>query len=81
MWREVGTQFAVYWRAFLTRLERRHRLDPEKTGHLWLVHLLFLDDINANCNTFQHEWNHHPLSGSGQNQSPVVSTSTYRIRG
>ncbi len=73
MWLEVGTQFAIYWRAFFTRLERRHALDPEKPSHLWLLHLLFLDEINKSCMAFQQEWNHHPISGAGRNQTPAVS--------
>ncbi|KAI0686692.1 hypothetical protein C8T65DRAFT_590932 [Cerioporus squamosus] len=70
MWVEVGTQFCIYWRAFFTRLERRHGLDPSKPEHLWLLHLLFLDDINADCCSFQHEWNKHPVSGRGHNMTP-----------
>lgn len=73
MWVEVGTQFAIQWRAFFTRLERCHRLVPDQPGHLWLIHVLFLEEINADCRSFQRDWNHHPLSGSGHNQSPLVS--------
>ncbi|KAI0646013.1 hypothetical protein C8Q79DRAFT_1071722 [Trametes meyenii] len=71
MWVEVGTQFARRWRAFFTRLERCHRLDPEKPGHLWLLHQLFLEEINVDCRAFQREWNHHPISGNAHNQTPV----------
>ena len=72
MWVEVGTQFCIYWRAFFTRLERRHGLDPSKPEHLWLLHLLFLDDINADCGNFQRQWNKHPVSGIGRNMTPQV---------
>lgn len=72
MWVEVGTQFAIQWRAFFTRLERLHGLDPEKPGHLWLLHLLFLENINEDCLTFQNEWNNHSISGKGRNQTPLV---------
>ncbi|KAH9886213.1 hypothetical protein C8Q73DRAFT_748968 [Cubamyces lactineus] len=71
MWVEVGTQFAMRWRAFFTRLERCHRLDPSAPGHLWLLHVLFLREINDDCQSFQRDWNHHPLSGSGHNKSPL----------
>ncbi|KAI0717004.1 hypothetical protein C8Q76DRAFT_616779, partial [Earliella scabrosa] len=71
MWVEVGTQFAYQWRAFFTRLERRHHLDPTKPAHLWLLHFLFLDLINQDCATFQDHWNHHPLSGKGGDRSPL----------
>ena len=73
MWVEVGTQFAFRWRAFFTRLERRHELDPDKPEHLWLLHYLFLDMINEDCDSFRDHWNHHPLSGKGGDRSPLVS--------
>ncbi len=90
MWVEVGTQFCIFWRVFFTRLERRHGLDPSKPEHLWLLHMLFLDDINTDCRNFQREWNKHPVSGAGHNMTPNVSArrlvssgsliSTYIIR-
>ncbi|KAF7363701.1 hypothetical protein MSAN_01027800 [Mycena sanguinolenta] len=71
LWVEVGTQFAHRWRAFFTRLGRRHRLDRMNPGHLWLLHHLFLVEINDDCVEFQEEWNLHPLGGpSTKNQSP-----------
>ncbi|KDQ51616.1 hypothetical protein JAAARDRAFT_198894 [Jaapia argillacea MUCL 33604] len=40
------------WRAFFYRLERRHDLDVKNRTHLWLLHHLFLDAINEDCETF-----------------------------
>ncbi|KAG8935212.1 hypothetical protein FRC01_005468 [Tulasnella sp. 417] len=34
-------------------------------GHIWLLHFLFLDDINADADLFCEDWNHHPLSTPG----------------
>ncbi|RDX53979.1 hypothetical protein OH76DRAFT_1313617, partial [Lentinus brumalis] len=62
MWVEVGSQFAYGWRAFFTRLERWHRLDPSNPAHLWLLHYLFLELINVDCKRFREDWNHHPIS-------------------
>ena len=73
LWVEVGTQFARRWRAFFLRLERLHHLDRSDPHHLWLVHFLFLEDINNDCRTFQRHWNSHPISGEGHYQSPDVS--------
>ncbi|KAH7903832.1 hypothetical protein BJ138DRAFT_1019989 [Hygrophoropsis aurantiaca] len=70
LWVEVGSQFACSWRAFFYRLERLHRLDRENPAHLWLLHYLFLDEINADCQSFQDEWNAHPISGEGHDRSP-----------
>ena len=73
LWVEVGSQFARQWRAFFTRLERLHGLDVGDARHLWLLHILFLDDLNHDCQEFVREWNHHPISGRAQNQTPSVS--------
>ncbi|KAJ6595295.1 hypothetical protein B0H10DRAFT_2329373 [Mycena sp. CBHHK59/15] len=72
LWVEVGTQFARRWRGFFTRLEQLHGLDHTSPHHLWLLHHLFLDDINFDCQEFQAEWNLHPLGGTrNKGQSPA----------
>lgn len=74
LWVEVGTQFARRWRAFFTRLENLHRLDRSNPAHLWLLHFLFLEPLNKDCEEFQIEWNLHPMAGSGpKGRSPQVS--------
>ncbi|KAJ7732233.1 hypothetical protein DFH07DRAFT_755339, partial [Mycena maculata] len=70
LWVEVGSQFARRWRAFFYRLEALHGLDRTNPHHLWLLHLLFLDLINVDCANFRAEWNCHPISGEGHDQSP-----------
>ncbi|KIO21223.1 hypothetical protein M407DRAFT_80615, partial [Tulasnella calospora MUT 4182] len=70
LWVEVGSQFARSWRAFFLRLEEQHGLDPGNTSHRWLLHLLFLDMLNADATAFQKDWNLHGISGLGQNHSP-----------
>ncbi|KAJ6476126.1 hypothetical protein C8R45DRAFT_834301 [Mycena sanguinolenta] len=72
LWVEVGSQFARRWRAFFYRLEALHGLDRTNPHHLWLLHLLFLDLINNDCEEFRAEWNCHPLSSEG-NHSPNAS--------
>ncbi|KAG1827023.1 uncharacterized protein BJ212DRAFT_1257563, partial [Suillus subaureus] len=69
-WVEVGTQFACMWHAFFYQLERLHGLNVSNAQHLWLLHELFLRQIESDCNTFQAEWNVHPISGEGHDQSP-----------
>lgn len=73
LWVEVGSHFARKWRAFFLRLERLHGLDRKNPRHLWLLHRLFLESINHDCKVFQDEWNAHPISGLGKDQSPNVS--------
>ncbi|KAF7288225.1 Integrase catalytic domain-containing protein [Mycena chlorophos] len=72
LWVEVGTQFTRRWRAFFTRLERKCNLDHTSPQHLWLLHRLFLDAINSDCNDFVAEWNVHPLKGGdNKGRSPL----------
>ncbi|KAH6899439.1 hypothetical protein BKA70DRAFT_1115451 [Coprinopsis sp. MPI-PUGE-AT-0042] len=70
MWLEVGKQFARAWRAFFFCLEEHHLLDRTNKGHLWLLHHLFLKEINNDCKSFQATWNAHPISGGGHGLSP-----------
>jgi len=72
LWAEVGSQFARLWRAFFLRLERLHFLDRSNPNHLFILHLLFLDNINNDCNDFKKNWNAHSIS-SANNKSPNVS--------
>ena len=77
LWLEGGRHFARGWRAFFTRLERLHFLDRNDPHHLWLLHQLFLDDIQDDCNKFCNHWNRHPLSGKGENMCPLVCSSFF----
>ncbi|KAN0081210.1 hypothetical protein V8E55_008834, partial [Tylopilus felleus] len=61
LWVELGTQFVRHWRAFFTRLECQHMLNPQNPHHLWILHVLFLPAINQDCRDFRLEWNCHPI--------------------
>ena len=76
LWVEVGKRFVRHWHAFFTRLERCHLLERINPHHRWLLHYLFLDMINKDCQIFCDEWNAHPISGAGGGQSPNVSNRT-----
>ena len=72
LWLEGSWHFARGWRAFFTHLERFHFLNCSDPHHLWLLHQFFLDDIQEDCDDFCKHWNSHPLSGKGENMSPLV---------
>ena len=73
LWVEVGRRFVRQWRAFFIRLERCHLLERNNPHHRWLLHHLFLESINEDCQKFRDEWNAHPISGAGGGRSPNVS--------
>jgi hypothetical protein len=55
-----------------------HRLERKNPVHRWLLHHLFLDEINADCEDFVRNWNAKPISGEkGKSESPAVK----RLRG
>ncbi|KAG6819028.1 hypothetical protein H0H93_016122 [Arthromyces matolae] len=79
IWVEVGTQFVRAWRAFFYRLEDLHQLVRQNPTHLWLLHYLFLWQINEDCQKFQDEWNAHPIWGRGHNMSPIDMRLTGQV--
>ncbi|KAN0075469.1 hypothetical protein V8E55_011492 [Tylopilus felleus] len=72
LWVELGTQFVRRWRAFFTRFECQHMLNPQNPHHLWILHILFLPAINQDCRDFRLEWNCHPIDSVDTNlKSPM----------
>ncbi|KAN0082914.1 hypothetical protein V8E55_008709 [Tylopilus felleus] len=67
----TGINFVRHWKAFFICLEDIHKLNVGNPHHLWLLHYLFLRQLNDDCQQFQHDWNHHPISKRGHNQSPL----------
>ncbi|KAG8991844.1 hypothetical protein FRB90_001208 [Tulasnella sp. 427] len=71
LWREVGSQFVRRWKVFFLRLEAEYDLDKNNTSHLWLLHTLFLESLNEDCDRFRQNWNAHGVSGKAtQHRSP-----------
>lgn len=66
LWVDVTAQFGRKWADFFTQLEIYHGLDVNNTYHLWLLHYLFLSDINADCRFFAEAWNRHKIKNKGQ---------------
>lgn len=75
-WGDFGEQVGRRWRAFFGRLERIHHLDVNQPWHLWLLHSLFLDEINRDIEDFKNEWNYHPISRRGHDKTPSVRVSS-----
>lgn len=76
LWRDTGVQFVCHWWAFFLCLEEIHCLRSDNPHHLWLLQHLFMEQLNYDCEWFQQDWNHHPISQRGHNQTPLV---TYMI--
>lgn len=70
LWGEVGSQVARRWRGFFQRLEREFYLVLKNPHHIWLLTRLFLEDIRCDTANFVEQFNHHPVRGTGRNQTP-----------
>ena len=46
IWYDVTEGFGGKWKDFFTDLEANEGLDVDNQAHIWLLHHLYLDDIN-----------------------------------
>lgn len=80
-WRDLGEGCVRRWRAFFYRLEFLHGLDPRRPHHLWILHTLFLNDINADLKAFQENWNRHRVSTAQMgNRTPLVRVVHFFVK-
>ncbi|QRV96098.1 integrase core domain protein [Ceratobasidium sp. AG-Ba] len=77
-WEDLGAQMLRAWRAFGVRLEEFHLLVRHRPDHLWLLHLLFTEELNECITDFKKDWNNHPMKGRGTHHK---SPNELRIMG
>ncbi|KAJ7868268.1 hypothetical protein B0H14DRAFT_3084086 [Mycena olivaceomarginata] len=53
LWYDVTHGFGKKWKVFFLNLETNHGLNPTRSGHIWLLHHLFLAS---------EAWNFHQLT-------------------
>ncbi|CDO68132.1 hypothetical protein BN946_scf185003.g4 [Trametes cinnabarina] len=66
LWYDVTQGFGAKWKSFLLKLEHSHGLDAERPAHIWLVHHLFLNALNADAQEWASTWNAHRLHITGE---------------
>jgi hypothetical protein len=60
------------WRRFFQDLETHHGMNVEDGYHTWLLHRLFLEELNWELQEWVKSWNHHKMQLKGEmNQSPI----------
>ncbi|KAL0577488.1 hypothetical protein V5O48_004512 [Marasmius crinis-equi] len=70
LWRDVTLGFGGKWKVFFQGLEQHHGLNACIPDHIWLLHHLFLDDINEDAKLWAESWNRHPLTSLHMTRSP-----------
>ncbi|KIO22614.1 hypothetical protein M407DRAFT_79038, partial [Tulasnella calospora MUT 4182] len=72
LWVDLTVSLGAKWADFFQLLEVQSGLDINNVNHIWLLHYLFLADINEEVSFFVRTWNHHPIQMRGQlNRSPI----------
>jgi len=71
LWVDMTSAFGSKWKTFFEVLEAHDGLDANNDAHIWLLHFLFLDEINKDAEDWAAIWNNHTLERRGQHhQSP-----------
>ena len=71
LWVDIVHDLSSKWKELFEVLEIHHGLDPDRMAHVWLVHHLFLNEMNAELIEWVQGWNSHKMQLRGQrNQSP-----------
>jgi hypothetical protein len=68
IWYDVTEGFGGKWKDFFTDLEANEGLDVDNPAHIWLLHHVFLDDINGDALSWAETWNTHKLQIQGEHQ-------------
>ncbi|KAK7016898.1 hypothetical protein R3P38DRAFT_2785355 [Favolaschia claudopus] len=69
---DVTAQIGATWANVFILLELHHGLDINNVSHIWLLHYLFLTQINQQLEFFMDSWNQHQIQvRDGPNRSPA----------
>lgn len=72
LWVDVTAQVGATWANHFTTLELNHGLDINNVYHIWLLHYIFLPDLNSTLSFFAGSWNSHKIQiHGGPNRSPI----------
>ncbi|KAJ7088390.1 hypothetical protein B0H15DRAFT_780666 [Mycena belliarum] len=72
LWADVTAQIGATWADIFLLLEVHHGLNINNTSHIWLLHYLFLRQINDQLRFFMEAWNQHQIRiRDGPSRSPA----------
>ena len=72
LWVDLVTDLSDKWRTFFQDLETHHGLNAEDGDHIWLLHRLFLEELNCELEVWTKCWNNHKMQLRGErNKSPM----------
>ena len=72
LWFDLVNNLSHKWKIFFQDLETCHGMNAEASDHIWLLHFLFLDELNSELKQWVKGWNHHKMQLKGEeNKSPM----------
>ncbi|KAJ7482725.1 hypothetical protein FB451DRAFT_1338260 [Mycena latifolia] len=72
LWADVMAQIGATWADIFIILELHQGLDINNANHIWLLHHLFLNQINQQLDFFREAWNQHQIQiCDGPNRNPA----------
>ncbi|TFY53903.1 hypothetical protein EVJ58_g9184 [Rhodofomes roseus] len=61
LWYDFTRGVGQKWKNFFLELEHNAGLQPSRSAHIWLLHHIFLRQINHDVEEWAASWNNHPL--------------------
>ncbi|KAH9934372.1 uncharacterized protein B0H18DRAFT_1082878 [Fomitopsis serialis] len=61
LWYDFTRGVGQKWKNFFLELEHSAGLQPSRSAHIWLLHHIFLLQINLDVQDWAASWNSHPL--------------------
>jgi hypothetical protein len=72
LWFDLVNDLSHKWQTFFQDLETHHGMNAEAGDHIWLLHYLFLEELNCKLDQWAQGWNHHKMQLKGEeNKSPM----------
>ena len=72
LWFDLVNNLSHKWQSFFQDLETHHGMNAEAGDHIWLLHCLFLEELNCELDQWAKGWNHHKMQLKGEeNKSPI----------
>ncbi|KAG6848987.1 hypothetical protein H0H93_012214 [Arthromyces matolae] len=68
LWRDITRHWGSKWKNFFLDLEANNELDITEDAQIWLLHTLFLPQINDDAATWARGWNSHNVRINGQRE-------------
>ena len=66
LWVDLTANVGAKWKQFFQDLEAYDNLDPGIDTHIWLLHHLFLAEINRDIDEWVGAWNNHVMTIRGE---------------